>query len=201
MQDEMGILKEIATVAGAHGSNALSQILMKKVKLSLPTMDMLDSGDFLEKELSDDIVLSVQCKILTGLEGKISLILKEESAFKLITMCYKGESYQPSGLLTEIGLSVVKEVGSVVIGSYIGALSMYLKTLVVPSIPTLLNGTLREVLKSILGGEEKKYILLINTVFEVPEEQVEGRIYFVLTQSSIELIQKACKKILESLKE
>lgn len=199
MHDEMDILKEIATTAAAHGSNALSEILRSKVKLSLPTIETLGSEDFINREASDESVFTLQSRILTGLEGKILLILKEKSAFNLITKCYEDANMQTSGLVTEMALSVIKEIGSVVICSYVGALSMYLKTLIVPSIPNLLSGPLREILSSSISEQERENILLIETVFEVTGGLVKGSIYLVLTQNSIEAIQSGCRKILESL--
>lgn len=198
MQDEMDILKEIGTTAAAHGSIALSEILHSTVKLSLPTIEALDSQDFMDREALDESVFTLQSKILTGLEGEILLVLKDKSAFELITKCYRDANLQPPGVVTEMALSALKEIGSVVIGSYVGALSMYLKTLILPSIPNLLSGPLREILDSMVS-EERKYVLLVDSIFEVTGGVVKGSIYFFLTQSSIESIRKACKKILESL--
>jgi len=198
MRDEMDVLKEVATIAAAHGSNALSEILKRTIKLSLPLVTTV-TPDNLEKEIdSDEIVLSVQSRILSGIEGKVLLVLEEKSAFRLINICCKGEDKATSGFLTEVGLSAVKEIGNVVIGSYVGALSMFLKLLIVPSIPTLISGPLYEVVSSALSLE-KEHILMIEAVFEESEEKIKGKMYFVLTQRGREIINQACDKILESL--
>ncbi|MCD6228477.1 MAG: chemotaxis protein CheC [Candidatus Omnitrophica bacterium] len=198
MRDEMDVLKEVATIAAAHGSNALSEILKRTIKLNLPLVTTV-TPDNLEKEIdSDEIVLSVQSRILSGIEGKVLLVLEEKSAFRLINICYKGEDKVSSGFLTEVGLSVVKEIGNVVIGSYVGALSMFLKLLIVPSIPTLISGPLYEIVSSALSLE-KEHILMIEAVFEESEEKIKGKMYFVLTQRGREIINQACDKILESL--
>jgi len=200
MRDEMDVLKEVATVAAAHGSNALSEILKRTIKLSLPLVTTI-APDNLEKEIDfseNEVVLSVQSRILSGIEGKVLLVLEEKSAFRLINICYKGEDKVSSGFLTEVGLSAIKEIGNVVIGSYVGALSMFLKLLVIPSIPTLISGPLYEIVRAAVSLE-KEHILMIEAVFEESEEKIKGRMYFILTQRGREIIRQACDKILESL--
>lgn len=199
MKDEMDILREVATTASAHGSNALSEILKKKVTLSLPQIAIVDSATALKECDSDEFVLSVQCKILNGLEGHISLVLEERSAFRLVNFCYRTKDSTSSGFQTEMGLSVLKEIGNVVMGSYVGALSMFLNRIIVPSIPTLVSGPLGEIVMASIRSVEDNCTFLIDTVFESAEVDVKGRIYMVISREGRERIQQGCKRILESL--
>lgn len=199
MKDEMNILREVATTASAHGSNALSEILKKKVTLRLPEMAEVSSNCAVPQENSTDFVITVQSKIVNGLEGKIILVLEERSAFKLINLCYDAKVSSTSGFHTEMGLSVLKEIGNVVMGAYVGALSVFLNMVIVPAIPTLISGPLGEIVSASVTSMENNAIFLIDTVFESVEEQIKGRIYLVLTKEGRNLIQKACQRILDSL--
>ena len=201
MKDEMDILREVGSISAGHGSIALSDILGRKINLRLPSLDILPGEMIFNKINFDQIVVSVSSHILTGLKGNVLFVLDEKSAFKLIDMCYRiNKEEKKEGLLTEMGMSLIKEIGSIIIASYIGALSLMLRTLIIPSIPTLVSGPIQEIIGiaiSPYGGEE--YILLIEAVFEEPKERIRGGFYLVLNPEAMKYVQDACKKMLKSI--
>ncbi len=202
MKDEMDILREVSSIAAAHGSRALSEMLKKKINLTLPSLESLRPQQLTAKIATDTPVVSVQSRILSGISGSVVLILEEQSAFQLISICYTNHGKEKPAQFTEMGFSVIKEIGNVVIGSYAGALSIFLKTPVVPSIPTLINGPLAEIIHSVASPyDEEDYVLLIEAFFEEVERRIKGGLYFVLTPQAMREIQGACKKILESLEQ
>ena len=200
MKDEMDILREVGSISAAHGSIALSEILGRRIKLPMPSLDFIPSGMIMDKLIPTQVVVGVYGHILTGLKGNILFVLDEKSAFKLVDMCYKvNPADKKSGILTEMGLSVIKEVGNVVIASYIGALSMILKTLIIPSIPTLMSGPIQQIMHvAISSYDAEEYFLLVETVFEEPNEKITGSFYLILNPEATEYIQDTCKKYLNS---
>jgi chemotaxis protein CheC len=203
MKDEMDILREVSSIAAGHGSIALSEMLGRKLNLDLPSLSIIPANQVLDKLPQEQIVISVACNILTGLKGEIVFVLSEKSAFKLIDLCLKGNSeITKSGMFTEMGLSTIKEVGNIVISSYVGALSMILKTIVIPSIPTLVSGSLRQVLSMVVSSYgNDNVILLVEAIFIEPTEQIKGSFYLVLNNDTMGRIQESCKKILNSIQE
>ncbi len=200
MKDEMDILREISSIAAAHGSRALSEMLKKRINLFLPSLETTTPQELSDKISTDHPVVSVQSRILSGISGSIVLILEEQSAFQLINICYESNGSKPRGTLTEMGFSVIKEIGNVVIGAYAGALSIILKTPIIPSIPTLINGPIQEIIHSVVNpyGEEE-HILLIEAFFEEVERRIKGGLYFVLPPAAMQEIQAACRKLLDSI--
>jgi len=201
MKDEMGILREVATTASAHGSNALSELVKAKVSLKLPEMAEVSMDQLTPKGDPSQFVMSVQSRILNGLDGQILLVLEEKSAFKLVSLSYSAKTGTSSGFHTEMGLSVLKEIGNVVMGSYVGALSQFINEVIVPSIPTLISGPLGEIVTAAVSNIEDKSIFMIDTVFESVEQEIQGSIYMALTRNGRIKIQNACKKILDSLED
>ena len=200
MKDEMGMLREISSIAAAHGSIALSEMLQRKINLALPNLETIHPNEIFHKIPIGKPVVSVQCRVLSGIAGSIILIFEEQSAFELIDICYPDNEEQKEEGITEVGFSVLKEIGNIVIGSYVGALSIILKTPIIPSIPTLINGPLREALGTFASSyEEEDYVLLIEAFFEEIEKKVKGNLYFILTPKTIKDIQVACKKLLEDI--
>ncbi|HQJ14859.1 MAG TPA: chemotaxis protein CheC [Candidatus Omnitrophota bacterium] len=201
MKDEMDILREVSSIAAGHGSIALSEMMGRKLDLDLPSLEMVPAASVTNKIQADLIVLSVACNILSGIKGEIIFVLDEKSAFKLIDLCYRARPEdKKSGLFTEMGLSLIKEVGNIIISSYVGALSMILKTVVIPSTPTLVSGSLQQVLSMAVSPfSSSSMILLVEAVFIEPQEKITGKFYLVLNAETIQTIQDSCKKILEGL--
>jgi chemotaxis protein CheC len=201
MKDEMDILREVGSIAAGHGSIALSEMMGRKLNLDLPSLSMVPAKSIIDKIQADQIVISVACNILSGIKGEIIFVLDEKSAFKLIDMCYRAHpDEKKGGLFTEMGLSLIKEVGNIIISSYVGALSMILKTVIIPSIPTLVSGSLQQVLSMVVSPYSRdSYILLVEAVFIEPQERITGKFYLVLNSDTIKTVQDSCKSILDGL--
>lgn len=201
MKDEMDILREVGSISAGHASIALSEILGRVIKLRMPSLDIIAGGIALKRIITEQVVVSVSSHILTGIKGNIIFILDEKSTFKIIDMCYRiNPEDKRSGVLTELGISVIKEVGTIVISSYIGALGMILKTLIIPSIPTLVSGPIQQIISMAISSyADEEYILLVEAIFEEPGEKIKGSFYLVLSPDAMKYIQAACKQILASL--
>jgi len=203
MKDEMGILKEVASISAGNGSIALSEILGKRIHLELPDLDILPGDKLLSRISLDQMSITISTHILTGIKGNVLFVLDEKSAFELVDTCYRkdGEATK-EGALTAMGMSIIKEVGNVVISSYVGALGIMLKTLIVPSIPTLVNGPLQETLGFAISPYNKEdFVLFLEAVFNVAEHNIKGSFYLLLNPEAMRYIQDACHKTLESINE
>lgn len=200
IRDEMDILKEVGTTAAAHGSIALSEILGRKITLRLPSVGLLKSENAVTKVSIEGMVVTLQTRILSGLDGKVIFFLEEDSAFKLIDMCYKKkEDTKKIGIFTEMGMSVIKEVGNIIIASYISSLGFFAKRLIIPSFPMLINAPFAEVVNVLTTGYEKEsYILLVEAIFEEEKQQIKGNFWLVITPESADVIKKACKEMINS---
>lgn len=199
MKDEMDILREVGSISAGQASIALSEILGRTIQLRVPVLDFLSGSDLTKKLEKDQIVVSIFSHILTGIEGKILFLMDEKSAYKLVDMCYRiNQEDKKGGIFTEMGMSLIKEVGNVVTSAFVGALSMILKTIIIPSIPTLVNGPIQQILQMAVTSETD-CVLCIETVFEEPQHHITGSFYLVLDLKTVKFIQDACKKLLESI--
>lgn len=200
MNDEMNILREISSIAAAHGGNALSEMVGKTIELTLPTLETATPGQLSEKYVSSEIAMCVHSRVLSGARGTIILLFGEKAAYRLLDMCCQKTGGPQSGVFTEMGLSAIKEIGNVIIGAYAGALAVVLRTPIIPSIPTLINGPVKEILDSVVipyGKED--YVLMIEAQFHASDEKVNGGLYLILTPDTIIKIQKACRETLDRL--
>ena len=203
MQDELGILREIGSIAASHGGTALSEILGKKIHLAVPSLDIITTDSVSSKIDIAKIGIAVISRLSTGLKGQAVFLMDEENAFKLIEISNKiKDEDKKSDVLTEVGISTIKEIGNIVTSAYLNAISMMVKKIILALPPTLISGTMNEILNIILTSSgEDNYALLIEAMFEEPQEKIKGGFYLVLTPEAASDIRKACKKILAELEE
>lgn len=202
MKDEMNIFQEIATTAAAHGSIALSEMLGRKINLEMPKVNIVSCDELEENFGINEIVTTLQVQILTGLRGKIFLILEEKGVYNIIDICYKvdNETIKKGSIFTEIGLSLIKEIGNVVISAYVNALGFFLKRPIIPSLPAFINAPLHEIIRIItLTYSKENSIMVIETVFEETSRNIKGNFWLILTCEAEEEIKNACKKMLEDV--
>ena len=201
MQDEMDILKEVGTIAAAHGGIALSEILDRRINLIIPSVDMVSCSKMSNKLGKGKLGIAVIFKLLTGLKGDAVFILDEQNAFKLISMSHKTKNDERSpAVLTEVGLSALKEIGNIVTGAYLSAIGIMLKKVILTYPPTLISGTVDEVFNLALASSKSDdFALLIEAIFEEENEKIEGGFYLIISQESAGDIKKACKQMLEDI--
>lgn len=201
MQDEMDILKEVGTIAAAHGGIALSEILDRRINLIIPSVDMVSCSQMSNKFGKGKLGIAVIFKLLTGLKGDAVFILDEQNAFKLISMSHKTKNDEKSpAVLTEVGLSTLKEIGNIVTGAYLSAIGIMLKKVILTYPPTLISGTVDEVFNLALASSKSDdYALLIEAIFEEENEKIEGGFYLIISEESAGDIKKACKQMLEDI--
>lgn len=201
MQDELDILREVGSIAAARGSLALSEILGRKIELSIPSLDIVSCTGVPTKIDVEKMGIAIISRLPVGLKGEAAFLLDEKNAYKLINLSFNiGNEDKKSGVLTEVGISSIKEIGSIVIGAYLSALSIMFKRVILSLPPTLISGTVDDILNILLNSAgTQDYALLIEAVFEVSKESIKGGFYLVLTPKTASDIKKTCKKMLREL--
>lgn len=201
MQDELDILREVGSIAAAHGSIALSEILGIKINLLIPSVDIVSCGVIPTKINMQEVGVAVISRILTGLKGEAVFILDEKNAFKLIDLsCKIKEEDKKPDVLTEMGLSAIKEIGNIVTSAYLSAIGIILKRVILTFPPTLISGTIDEILNIIFSSSRAAdSAIFIEAIFEESHEKMKGGFYLVLGAEAASDIRESCKLILEEL--
>lgn len=172
------VLKEIGNIGSGNATTALSQMLNIRMDMSVPNVALLPFSEI------SDIVGSEEMPvvgILLGLDGDISgmmlFMFDMESARHLVNKLMMDES-NSSLEFTEIELSALNEIGNIVAGSYLTALSSLTAMKIVSTVPSMTIDMVGALL-SVPATEYGKYgdkILLIQSKFG--EHDISG--YFLL---------------------
>ena len=173
------VLKEIGNIGAGNATTALSQLLNSKVDMMVPQVRLLDFGEVGASMGGEEKVMAGIYLMVEGdITGSIMFLLDENAAHLLVARLM-GIEGTIEGELDEIQLSALKEIGNIITGAYLNALSMLTNMKIYPSIPDLcidMAGAILSVPAIEFGAVGDK-ILLIQTQF-TDEVALDG--YFVL---------------------
>lgn len=183
---QLDALKEVGNIGAGHGATALSQLLGKKIYITVPKATIIPLSEV--SQLVGDpqtLVAGLTLSILGDATGKIVLLFPRDSALHLADMLLK----QPVGtskILSEMGHSAIKEAGNILTGAYLSALNEFLGMLLLISVPTLVFDMAGALLANITQGmEETLKVICIETNFMDENEGIGG--YFILVPDAISL--------------
>ncbi len=195
-ETQLDALKEVGNVGAGHAATALSQLLKKKIMISVPQVKILKLQE-VENLLGDSntLVAGIIMNFLGDVTGKILLLLTRESALSLADMLLQN----PAGttkVLSEVGNSAIKETGNILSGAYMNALNEFLGLLLLPSVPSLVFDISGAILNSLSEGFEgmSTHILSIETQFsEANEKVIKGYLLMVPDIPSLKVLLSAIK--------
>ena len=190
------VLKELGNIGAGNATTAIATMLnltidMKVPKVELKAVEDLGSAICPEEETIVGIFLEVQ----NDISGSMMFLLKLDSAHYLVNrlMGGMGGSEDSAGEFSEMELSAMKEIGNIIAGSYLSALSTMTNLVITPSVPYISVDMAAAILSvpAIQFGQFGDNALLIETEFG-DDVMVEG--YFILLPD-----EDSYDKILQSL--
>lgn len=176
------VLKEIGNIGAGNATTALAQILNSKVDMKVPQVKLLEFKDVGASMGGEEQVMAGIYLLVEGdITGSIMFLLEEQAAHCLVAKLM-GIGDTIEGALDEIQLSALKEIGNIIAGAYLNALSMLTNMKIYPSVPDLCIDMAGAILSvpAIEFGTVGDRILLIQTQF-TDDIALDG--YFVLVPS------------------
>lgn len=177
------VLKEIGNIGAGNATTALSRMINAKIDMSVPKVKLLGFSELAEVIGTEETVMAGILLMLEGdIDGMMMFLLEIDSARALVNSLLgkeNAETQKDDINFDEMEFSAMREIGNIITGSYLSALSDLTKLTIVSSVPSL-QIDLAEAILSIPAIEFSKIgdkVLLIQTQFD-NESQING--YFVL---------------------
>lgn len=178
---EMDELKESINIGASHASDALSTLTHKPVLLSVPEINICDASrtvNFIGD--ADRAVTSMKIKVLSEKNGMMLYLFQEKTDIKLLKIL---NSDRPSSEeLVEGDLSILSEIGNILSGSFLTAISKFLKVSFMHSVTEVSHRQLKDVVESavteVVDDEDKIMILKVN--LEVKNEDLKTSLFFLM---------------------
>ncbi len=189
---QLDALKELGNIGAGNSATALSQIISKKIDMSVPRVKVYSIYEI--PELfggSENIVVGVLLRMFGDMQGSLMFLLDEESAKKLLSDMMLGQEVE--NLTEELPMSAMMEVGNIISSSYLNALSFFSKLTIIPSTPAFAYDMAGAILGTILYevSELSDQVLLIETDFLGNGEAIRGHFFVLPDLPSLGILLKA----------
>ena len=173
------VLREIGNIGAGNATTAIASMLSIRVDMNVPKVELLEVsklGACICPE--DETIVGIFLELQMDIEGSMMFLMRMDSAHYLVNkLMMRDESYNED--FDEMDLSALKEIGNIIAGSYLSALSGLTNLAISPSIPYLSVDMAASLLSvpAIEFGQYGDHALLIETEFG-DDVMING--YFIL---------------------
>lgn len=190
---QLDALKEIGNVGAGNSATALSQLINRKIDMTVPQIAIMPLGDVPDVVGGPDaMVAGVFLRVYGPAPSSILFLLPRDSAFSLVDMLMGREQGHTTSL-NSMDESALMEIGNILAGAYLNALSHFTKLTLLPSIPALAMDMAGAILSVILIqlGEMGDHALVIETEFTTENDGVKGHFFLIPDPGSLSTILSA----------
>lgn len=192
---ELDQLKEAVNIGASHASTALSQMINKKTIISIPEVYISAVNETMKYvENGEKFATSVIVKILGEATGLVFFLFPENNGVKLARLVSgvddKGE------LLTDIDRSALQEVGNILSGACLTALSKFLGISLLHSVSEIITDLLISIINSLMVEVRKtsEFTLIFKVDMKINEENIQTQMFFLMDQEFTERVLNMTQK-------
>jgi chemotaxis protein CheC len=144
---------------------------------------------------ADDVVAAVMMKVLGDVTGRTVQIFPADSVVRLIGIM-TGEPTPdfPAGF-EERHQETLKEIGNIIVGAYLNALSDFMGLLLIMSVPAIAIDMAGAVMTTsyLNFGEEQDYVLCVNTGMSLGDDKIRGHFVLIPDAASLQIMLREMK--------
>ncbi len=174
------VLKEIANIGAGNATTSLSKMLDAKVDMKVPNIQFMPFSELAEAiGGAENLIVGILFTFESGIDGMMMFLLESDSAEKIVHSLV-GNTDAKLQEFSEMDLSALQEIGNIIAGSYLSAISTFTNMTITSSIPYLsidMAGAILSV-PAIEFGKMSDKALLIESQFGDIDTLING--YFIL---------------------
>ncbi|SER53242.1 chemotaxis protein CheC [Psychrobacillus sp. OK032] len=192
----LDVLKEIGNIGAAHAATALSTLLNKKIEMTVPKVEMVSFDDMMDLAGGpENVVAGIFLRIDGDVTGNMFFVLPVEQANRFIQSLVQDSSLDfQTGEVSELAASAMQELGNILSGSYLSALSDFTSLKIYPSVPALSVDMVGAIVSFGLVevSHVSDYVIVIDTAINEDNtttgESVKGHFFLLPDPDSFEAI-------------
>lgn len=193
----LDVLKEIGNIGASHAATALSDLLDKKIEMRVPKVEMITFNEMMDLAGgSEKVVVGIYLRIEGDVEGSMFFILPIEQANRFIQHLIQDEQFDFQSNVSELGMSAMQEMGNILSGSYLSAMSDFLNLKLYPTVPGLSIDMFGAIISIglIELSRVSDYVIVINTSISeegLEDTKMKGHFFLLPNPESFEVIFNA----------
>lgn len=190
-------LKEIVNIGAGSAATAISQMIGKKIGMSVPEA-LVDRVEKIPPFIGDpkEVMTVILLKLKGDVSGMMVLMFPPAMALKIASLL-TSEHKKQVPILDELDRSALREMGNVVAGTSLSSLGRFLDLNIIQSIPDTATDMLGATLDAILleMGQVTEVMLAFKVKITITEETHEqGQLFFMFDPKATATILAAAKK-------
>lgn len=165
------VLREIGNIGAGNATTALSQMLNQKMDMSVPKVALVPFNEISDvMGAEDQTVVGIMLGFEGDVEGMMMFLFDTRSAHHLVNtlmMRDKEDGVEEGADFTDMDMSALNEIGNIVSGSYLTAISKLTNLKMISTVPDMTIDMIGALL-SVPASEFGKYgdkLLLIQSQF------------------------------------
>lgn len=188
---QLDALREIGNIGSGNAATALAQFLNRKIDMTVPNASIMGFN-----EISNLVggankkILGIFLRIMGEISGRFLLLVSENTAIKMLKTLIPGCEVESLIKLNEMENSCLREVGNIIAGSFLNAMSVLTQTTMLNSLPSIkydYAGTLIDDVVTDMVTVSKK-VLMLETSFIEESEDMRIHIFILPASESLDLL-------------
>ncbi|KAB8138759.1 chemotaxis protein CheC [Gracilibacillus oryzae] len=197
-QTHLDVLKEVGNIGAGNAATALSSLLNKKIDMTIPSINIVDFNELMDYVGGPEtLIVSVFLRIQGEAPGSMFFVLTPEETNALVKRLLGDTEFKAEELMEkEMAYSAISEIGNILSGSYLSALSDFTSINMQPTVPTLVLDMAAAILMEGLVevSQESDHAIIIDTMIEDGEgstSSVKGHFFLLPDPDSFDKIFSA----------
>jgi chemotaxis protein CheC len=183
---EFDILSEIGNIGAGNATTALSKLINGRVDMRVPKVQMLEFKELAEIiGGAETLVAGILLSLVGDIEGSMLFILENQAAHHLVYRLMGGmggmDETENRETFTEMELSALLEIGNIISGAYLTAISKMTNLSIIPTVPSLavdMAGAILSVPAIEFGKLGDKALLIESQFCDTDVADISG--YFIM---------------------
>jgi chemotaxis protein CheC len=185
---QLDALREVGNIGSGNAASALAQFLNRKIDMSVPSASIMNFKQIpqliggQEKQ-----VMGIFLKVMGEISGRFLLLIPEETSIRLLKTLIPGCEIDNPMNMGELESSCMREVGNILAGAFLNALSVLTQTPMLNSLPSMTFDMAGSLIDSVVADMTavSDQVLMIETSFIDCEEDLKIHIFLLPQPDSL----------------
>ncbi len=197
--EQIDSLMELGNIGSGNAITALSQLLERRIEMSLTKVSIIPFWKIMDLlEDPQTMVFGIYSDIKGHANLSIFQFFTKKSVINMINKLSDQNQNNPINIneiedLDEFSLSIISEIGNILIGHYTSALANLMSTKLIPEVPNIALDTLETITNCLAAKYSQRidHFVIIKTTLKIEELELTGTFCFIPDVDTLERIFKA----------